>query len=121
MADSFGRKAFPGPMGAEGSMARTHGPMACGSMGPNGPQGLDLGLRVWSSPPPWKKGLQRNQIRKVAPEGCQTLKIQIWVLGTWYLVLSTWYPEGCQTLKTQMLVLGTWYLVLGTWSLALGT
>ena len=48
-------------------------------------------------------GVQRNQIRKVVPEDCQTLKIQIWaLLSTWYLV-----PEGCQTLKTQMVALGT--------------
>lgn len=46
------------------------------------------------------------------------------MLGTWYLVLDTWYLKlGIWNLilDTWYLVFGTWYLILDTWYLIIGT
>ena len=75
-------------------------------------------------------------MQKVAPEGCQTLKMQIWTLLTWAAKKSqgrpkvvrvpsplgtwTWYLV-LGVLGTRFLVDSTWYLVLSSWCLALST
>jgi len=57
--------------------------------------------------------LRRNQMQKVAPEGCQTLKIQIWTLTIWAAQKSQGRPRLPG--YPHHLVLGTQCLVLKSW------